>query len=348
MSAFLSYSQSMRPLIRLQNPLLKTLDISSVLSKKWKIASNEEKQPHIERELKDRAIYHTEMSRWKEEEESNRINKSNKNIFQLNNNSHTNSISKSETDLNEEIDYNICYDEIASQINQIHYHNERTTQQHQYEHTNHHTPHEDQLEVNPIRNRSSQLNEQINQILVINNESKKRHYNELQYQLTDEDNQNYLSNPFITTMNNIETHNNLKKFDGPLLRTIGYACESQQSNYTINNNSNQNKMINSQTIQQNNSIENKISNDLSNNSQNLLTNVVTNNPKLSNNNIGSNYNVALRLLNIIDESNMSSYNPLTIYHQQQQQQQQQQQEKHKQSQHIFQQPLKREPRPQNK
>eukprot|EP01035_Chromulina_nebulosa_P022209 gene22209-28758_t len=54
MSAFLSYSQVMRPTIRAQQPNLKNSDISSVLASQWRTASNEEKQPHIEKELKDR------------------------------------------------------------------------------------------------------------------------------------------------------------------------------------------------------------------------------------------------------------------------------------------------------
>lgn len=68
MSSFLSFSQLMRPEIRAQHPNLKNTDVSSVLAQKWHEASDEEKRPHIQRELKDREKYHRDMARWKEEE----------------------------------------------------------------------------------------------------------------------------------------------------------------------------------------------------------------------------------------------------------------------------------------
>ena len=67
MSAFLSFSQMMRPLIRTKHPDLKNTDISGVLAKQWKNASEEEKRPHLEKELKEREKYHEDMARWKEE-----------------------------------------------------------------------------------------------------------------------------------------------------------------------------------------------------------------------------------------------------------------------------------------
>ena len=76
MSSFLSYSQLMRPEIRLQYPHLKNTDVSSVLAQKWHEASKEEKKPHIERELRDREKYHEDMAQWRQDEqerlESNR------------------------------------------------------------------------------------------------------------------------------------------------------------------------------------------------------------------------------------------------------------------------------------
>lgn len=68
MSSFLSFSQLMRPEIRLQYPNMKNTDVSSVLADKWHEATEEEKRPHIERELKDREKYHEDMARWKEDE----------------------------------------------------------------------------------------------------------------------------------------------------------------------------------------------------------------------------------------------------------------------------------------
>ena len=68
MSSFLSFSQLMRPEIRAQHPNLKNTDVSSVLAQKWHEASEEEKRPHIQRELKDREKYHRDMARWKEDE----------------------------------------------------------------------------------------------------------------------------------------------------------------------------------------------------------------------------------------------------------------------------------------
>lgn len=68
MSAFLSYSQAMRPSIRAQQPQLKNTEISSVLADRWRSASEEEKRPHLEKEVIEREKYHHEMVRWKEEE----------------------------------------------------------------------------------------------------------------------------------------------------------------------------------------------------------------------------------------------------------------------------------------
>ena len=68
MSAFLSFSQLMRPKVRAQNPQMKNTDISGVLAQLWREGTEEEKLPHIERELRDREKYHEDMSRWKQEE----------------------------------------------------------------------------------------------------------------------------------------------------------------------------------------------------------------------------------------------------------------------------------------
>lgn len=76
MSAFLSYSKEKRSLLKKQYPHLKNTDISSILSKMWREAPNEEKIPHFEREKEDRKKYHEAMAQWKkvkEEENSLKI-----------------------------------------------------------------------------------------------------------------------------------------------------------------------------------------------------------------------------------------------------------------------------------
>lgn len=67
MSAFLSFSQQKRHEVRAQHPDIKNTDISGILANLWKTCSEEEKAPHIDRELRDREKYHIEMEKWKEE-----------------------------------------------------------------------------------------------------------------------------------------------------------------------------------------------------------------------------------------------------------------------------------------
>ena len=67
-SAFLSFSQQMRPVLRDVHPGLKNSELSIVLADKWRAASEEEKRPHLERELRERGVYHDLMTRWKEGE----------------------------------------------------------------------------------------------------------------------------------------------------------------------------------------------------------------------------------------------------------------------------------------
>ena len=49
MSAFLSFSQAMRPGIRAEYPNMKNTDISGILAEKWREAPDEVKRPHIDR-----------------------------------------------------------------------------------------------------------------------------------------------------------------------------------------------------------------------------------------------------------------------------------------------------------
>mmetsp|Transcript_105687 Transcript_105687/g.207263 ORF Transcript_105687/g.207263 Transcript_105687/m.207263 type:complete len:335 (+) Transcript_105687:93-1097(+) len=69
MSAFLSYSQEMRPQIREEFPALKNSEVSVVLAKRWKSATEEEKRPHLERERLDRQQYYRDLAVWKAAEE---------------------------------------------------------------------------------------------------------------------------------------------------------------------------------------------------------------------------------------------------------------------------------------
>lgn len=47
MSAFLSFSQQMRPQVRAMFPDLKNTDISTILAQRWHAAHEEEKRPHL-------------------------------------------------------------------------------------------------------------------------------------------------------------------------------------------------------------------------------------------------------------------------------------------------------------
>lgn len=67
MSAFLSFSQEKRHLVRQEHPDLKNTEISGKLATLWKNSSEEEKAPHINRELRDREKYHAEMERWRKD-----------------------------------------------------------------------------------------------------------------------------------------------------------------------------------------------------------------------------------------------------------------------------------------
>ena len=68
MSAFLAFSQQMRPLVRAENPDMKNTELSSLLAQKWRESSDETKKPFMDREIMERENYHEAMSKWKEEE----------------------------------------------------------------------------------------------------------------------------------------------------------------------------------------------------------------------------------------------------------------------------------------
>ena len=72
MSAFLSFSRTMRPEVRAQYPDMKNTDISGLLAKKWHQASEEEKKPYLVKELKEREKYHEDMGKWKQQVEDSK------------------------------------------------------------------------------------------------------------------------------------------------------------------------------------------------------------------------------------------------------------------------------------
>lgn len=64
-SAFLLYSQERRKELKRTNPGLKNTVISQILGQDWRNASEEDKRPHIEREVKERDQYKKEMEEWR-------------------------------------------------------------------------------------------------------------------------------------------------------------------------------------------------------------------------------------------------------------------------------------------
>lgn len=73
-SAFLLYSQDRRKQLKLTHPGLKNTEISQILGKDWRAASEEDKRPHIEREQKERIQYKIEMENWRQKQASSQNN----------------------------------------------------------------------------------------------------------------------------------------------------------------------------------------------------------------------------------------------------------------------------------
>ncbi|GLE06355.1 hypothetical protein PINS_up015602 [Pythium insidiosum] len=63
-SAFLFYSQVMRPRIKAENPDMKNTEISKQLGEAWSKATDAQKAPFMEKEREDRARYKREMEEW--------------------------------------------------------------------------------------------------------------------------------------------------------------------------------------------------------------------------------------------------------------------------------------------
>lgn len=63
-SAFLFYSQVMRPRIKAEHQDMKNTEISKQLGEAWGKATDEQKAPFVEKEIIDRARYKREMEEW--------------------------------------------------------------------------------------------------------------------------------------------------------------------------------------------------------------------------------------------------------------------------------------------
>ncbi|GKY92361.1 hypothetical protein MPSEU_000207000 [Mayamaea pseudoterrestris] len=68
MSAFLKYSQNRRATIKSQNPDMGNTDVSRLLGEMWRNASEAERRPYIERELRERAEYNEMIKKFREQQ----------------------------------------------------------------------------------------------------------------------------------------------------------------------------------------------------------------------------------------------------------------------------------------
>ena len=69
MSAFLKYSKTRRKNVKEENPNVSNTDVSRLLGELWRNASEVEKAPYVEAELKERNKYKEEMKKWRAEED---------------------------------------------------------------------------------------------------------------------------------------------------------------------------------------------------------------------------------------------------------------------------------------
>ena len=68
MSAFLAFSQSRRPQVKEDNPHMANTDVSRLLGEIWRNATVEEKEPFVQKELKERAVYKEKIQKFREEQ----------------------------------------------------------------------------------------------------------------------------------------------------------------------------------------------------------------------------------------------------------------------------------------
>ena len=68
MSAFLKYSQKRRQEVKEKNPEMNNTDISRLLGELWRAADTAEKEPYVESEKVERALYNEAIATWREEQ----------------------------------------------------------------------------------------------------------------------------------------------------------------------------------------------------------------------------------------------------------------------------------------
>lgn len=88
MSAFLLFSQDKRRIIKEKNPEMRNTEVSKVLGDMWRNATPEEKEPHLQRELKEReqykkdtAVFNKEKAEREAEEEASRKAQTEQNLY---------------------------------------------------------------------------------------------------------------------------------------------------------------------------------------------------------------------------------------------------------------------------
>lgn len=67
MSAFLKFSQNRRQRVKRENPELKNTDVSVLLGAMWRAASEKEKAPFQEQEMRERVIYKENIKKFKDD-----------------------------------------------------------------------------------------------------------------------------------------------------------------------------------------------------------------------------------------------------------------------------------------
>ena len=67
-SAFLKFSQKRRSVVKISHPHLENKDVSMLLGEMWRNATAKEKEPYVEREKRERAIYNEQIKKFREEE----------------------------------------------------------------------------------------------------------------------------------------------------------------------------------------------------------------------------------------------------------------------------------------
>lgn len=68
MSAFLKYSQKRRQEVKEANPEMNNTDISRLLGELWRAADAVEKEPYVESEKVERAVYNETIATWRQEQ----------------------------------------------------------------------------------------------------------------------------------------------------------------------------------------------------------------------------------------------------------------------------------------